>query len=81
MTGRGAATVAAVTTGAAAASWLAMNVGPGAALTLVAIVLLLALVARYDNHTGSCLMVTVLALLALGLLCLLLALLVVTGSR
>jgi hypothetical protein len=48
--------------------------GPG--LLGVAIVALLVLVARFDNHTGSCLMVTIVLLVTIGIL---LSLLMVTA--
>lgn len=41
---------------------------------------LLYVVARYDNHTGSCLMVTILILIVLAVLMLLMVLLAMMGA-
>ena len=76
-----AALLAGVATVAATALWLGLRVGAGAAITLIGVVLLLALVARYDNHTGSCMMITLLVLLVVAVLCMLTALLVVAATH
>jgi hypothetical protein len=53
--------------------------GPAVLIVLVAAILVLA--ARFDNHTGSCLMVTIILLVVIGMLLSLLMVVGMTGTR
>ena len=64
-----------------AAFWLAHVAlgGPGVLASGIAAVLILA--ARFDNHTGSCLLITIVLLVVLAMILSLLMLSVAMGSR
>lgn len=53
----------------------------GPAVLAVAIDAILLLVAHFDNHTGSCLLLTVVLLVVIGILCALLMLTAVVAIR
>ncbi|MFN3944547.1 MAG: hypothetical protein ACK4K7_06435 [Allosphingosinicella sp.] len=72
------AALAALGVAVSAAVW--QLAAPAAGLA-VAVAWLLWLVRRYDNWTGSCLMVTMLVLLVVAMLALLLVLIAVTMGR
>lgn len=61
----------------AAAGWIAF--GP-ISLGILLPAALLYVVARYDNHSGSCLMITILGLIVLAVLTLLMVLLAMMGA-
>lgn len=62
---------------AAAAGWIAL--GP-VSLAILLPAALLYVAARFDNHSGSCLMITILVLIVLAVLTLLMALLAMMGA-